>query len=544
MGDIRDPLEAERLLTVAPDAFETRRDFLKRTAVTAGLAAGMGLVLDPDTLVAEAARRQREVQLPSPRNLPIDTFVVLMMENRSFDHYLAGCPAPTGARPGCEFTDSHGPHVLHAPPADNFQGCGFLDPDHSWQGGRTEIDGGRMDGFLRAQSDVFSIGYYTQNDLPFTPHLAQAFTAFDRFFCSLLSSTYPNREYMHAGQSYGKMDNSLPSGGGFPDTTIFNALSAGRRLQPVLLHRHPGVGAVGRAGTGALKPGPDLLRARGRRHAARSVVRGPVVPGRGSGHLGRRASRTAMSASARRSSPTSCTRSWSRRSTSAGALFIVYDEWGGFFDHVVPPRVPDLRSSTDLNKDFGQMGLRIPAVVVSPYARRGHVDHSIYGFESILKMIRYRYGLPPLTPRDLYANNIAAAFDFESSELHARRPCLSRRRSSPRACRGSPPVDSGGTGVDDGGPIGSPPADRPRCRRHAERAKPHDLYNLVTSGYLERLHFHYRPATAGDHVPPPVQARDARVRTWVAARWRCWWRSLGCPPRWPPPTASPRSRSR
>jgi phospholipase C len=86
MGDLRDPLEAERLRTLAPDAFHTRRDFLRRTAVTAGLAASMGLVLDPDTLVAEAARRQRQVQLPSPRNLPIDTFVVLMMENRSFDH--------------------------------------------------------------------------------------------------------------------------------------------------------------------------------------------------------------------------------------------------------------------------------------------------------------------------------------------------------------------------------------------------------------------------------------------------------------------------
>ena len=52
-----------------------------------------------------------------------------------------------------------------------------------------------------------------------------------------------------------------------------------------------------------------------------------------------------------------------------GALFIVYDEWGGFFDHVRPPRVPDLRTSRDLNQDFGQMGFRIPAVLVSPYAR-------------------------------------------------------------------------------------------------------------------------------------------------------------------------------
>ena len=60
------------------------------------------------------------------------------------------------------------------------------------------------------RSDVFAIGYYAEQDLPFTPHLAKAFTAYDRFFCSLLSSTYPNREYMYAGQSYGMMDNTIP----------------------------------------------------------------------------------------------------------------------------------------------------------------------------------------------------------------------------------------------------------------------------------------------------------------------------------------------
>jgi phospholipase C len=175
-----------------------------------------------------------------------------------------------------------------------------------------------------------------------------------------------------------------------------------------------------------------------------------------------------------------------------GALFIVYDEWGGFFDHVVPPRVPDLRSSRNLDKDFGQMGFRIPAVVVSPYARRGHVDHTIYGFESILKLIRYRYGLPPLTPRDLYANNIAYAFDFDHPVLEP--PALpTPAHVISTACKGSSPVGTGGAGIDDGTVIGSPPglptADRP------SREKPHDLVNLLTSGYLERLGFRYRPAT-------------------------------------------------
>ena len=60
------------------------------------------------------------------------------------------------------------------------------------------------------------------------------------------------------------------------------------------------------------------------------------------------------------------------------------------------------------------MGFRIPAVAISPWVRRGHVDHTIYGFESILKMIEYRFGLAPLTRRDRYARNIARSFDFEA----------------------------------------------------------------------------------------------------------------------------------
>src|ERR1700761_401796 len=227
MGDLRDPGEAERLEAVAPEAFHTRRDFLQRTAVMAGLSAGMGLVLDPDTVVAQAARRQRQVDIPSPRNLPIDTFVVLMMENRSFDHYLGWLPGADGRQAGLQYTDQSGHKFATHRLNGTYQGCGFLDPDHSWQGGRTELDGGRMDGFLKADSDTFAIGYYLEEDLPFTPHMAKAFTAFDRFFCSILSSTYPNREYMHAAQSYGRQDNSMPTGsGGFPDTTIFAALSA------------------------------------------------------------------------------------------------------------------------------------------------------------------------------------------------------------------------------------------------------------------------------------------------------------------------------
>jgi phospholipase C len=165
-----------------------------------------------------------------------------------------------------------------------------------------------------------------------------------------------------------------------------------------------------------------------------------------------------------------------------GALFIVYDEWGGFFEHVVPPRVPDDRNDLDINKDYGQMGFRVPAVLVSPYARRGHVDHTQWGFESILKMIRYRYGLAPLTKRDSYARNIARAFDFGS------KPPL-----------GLPSLPDPANVISQ--PCGSGQSFQPR-REGNESLRP----------WLDQLGFDYRPATYESMFRQPSRMRKAARR--------------------------------
>jgi phospholipase C len=345
-----------------------------------------------------------------------------------------------------------------------------------------------MDGFLKAASDIFSIGYYDEQDLPFIPSVAKAFTAFDRFFCSLLASTYPNREYMHAGQSYGRVDNGLPistSGQlGFPDSTIFASLSGAGVSNRYFFTDIP---------VSALWGVPGLLRSSQVQLFYEQAATGtlpalsfvdPAFNGEGQGTSGDehplgdiRVGQAFIAdvVHAFMESP-----QWRR-----GALFIVYDEWGGFFDHVAPPRVPDLRASRNLDQDFGQMGFRIPAVLVSPYARRGHVDHSIYGFESILKLIRYRFGVGPLTPRDLFANNIAHAFDWESKPNFDPPSLPTPPQVIAAPCAGAPLINSGGLGID-GGLLGIPLLARP---------KPHDLDLLRSSGYLERLGFDYRPAT-------------------------------------------------
>ena len=141
------------------------------------------------------------------------------------------------------------------------------------------------------------------------------------------------------------------------------------------------------------------------------------------------------------------------------------------------------------------MGFRIPAVLVSPFARRGHVDHSIYGFESILKLIRYRYGLPPLTPRDLYANNIAPLLRLRlEAELRSPGPARPAERRRQRLHGEPGPAGAGGTG---GGGVAEEIEGLTGILdlKAPARPKEHDLATLKTSGYLERLGFDYKPAT-------------------------------------------------
>jgi phospholipase C len=163
-----------------------------------------------------------------------------------------------------------------------------------------------------------------------------------------------------------------------------------------------------------------------------------------------------------------------------GALFVVYDEWGGFFDHVAPPRVPDARASRDPFEDWGQLGFRIPAMAISPYARRGTVSHLTAAFESILKLISYRFGLGYLTTRHRYATNIARALDFANPVFD--RPVLptpdaiAATACPPAAARVNPTARPGAS---------------------AARPAPHDLVEMETSGYLDRAGFRVQPATYG-----------------------------------------------
>src|SRR4051794_6623800 len=349
MSDLHDREAAERLADEAPEAHLRRRDFLQRTAAVAGLGVGAASLLGPEMLVRAAAATQARNPLPGPRNLPIDTFVVLMMENRSFDHYLGWLPGADGRQDGLSYVDRDGQRERTHRLTGDFQGCAFADPDHSWEGGREQLDGGKMDGFLRSgDNDAFSIGYYTEPDLPFIPSVARTFTTYDRFFCSLLASTYPNREYMHAAQSYGLKDNTLPTAsGGFPDTTIFASLA-----KAGVSHRYYYTDVP----VSAFWGGPGIARSSQlveyyERAAAGTLPAvsfvDPAFVGEDQGTSGDEHPhgdvRTGQAFMADVVHAFIQSPQWKR-----GALFIVYDEWGGFFDHVKPPSVRDARNSRNI----------------------------------------------------------------------------------------------------------------------------------------------------------------------------------------------------
>jgi len=194
---------------------QTRREFLERTAYGAGLA-GMSAVWPASTILAEAAEAAaRTSGMPAPRNVPIDHFVVLMMENRSFDHYF-GWVAGADASQQQSYTDPAGNSV----PTRHFstlgsggveyKGCGHPDPGHGWDSGRAQLLGG----FLAEGSgnDEFALTYFNSGELGFIHDAARAYTLYDRFFCSLLASTWPNRYYKWSAQSGGLKTNDPPLG--------------------------------------------------------------------------------------------------------------------------------------------------------------------------------------------------------------------------------------------------------------------------------------------------------------------------------------------
>jgi phospholipase C len=344
------------------------------------------------------------VRSPSPGILAI---VVVMMENRSFDHYLGWLPGADGKQAGLTFTDANGvaheTHHLTVP-----HGCGFNDPDHSYEGGRVELNGGACDGWLRAgNNDVFSIGYFQAEDLGFYGSAARDWTVCDRYFAAMMAPTFPNRFFLHSAQT-DRTTTSVDKIATMP--AIWDRLAAAGVPGRYYFTDVPYTALWGTKHLGISRPIAEFYAeaALGLLPAVSFVepgFLGEAIPGLSQDEhpladirLGQHFLASVYNAVV--SSP-----NWART-----ALVITYDEWGGFFDHVVPPAGPD--PNPDLGA--GLRGFRVPCLVISPRSRRATVTHGLYDHTSILKMIEWRFGLAPLTVRDAAANNLAEVLDFEN----------------------------------------------------------------------------------------------------------------------------------
>jgi phospholipase C len=375
-----------------------RRQFIAGAVGTVAGALGLGAVgADRGTAATSPGA------LPPPEQSGIDHIVVVMMENRSFDHYLGWLPGADGKQGGLSYVDKGGKrHATYR--LDSFTGCGHPDPDHSYQGGRVQYGGGACDGFLRSgRNDIFAIGYFESADLDFFGHAARDWTTCDRYFAALMGPTFPNRFFQHAAQT-DRISNIMEQ---TQVPTIWDRLAERGLAARYYFSDLPFIALWGPKYRGITLPFAQfLLDAKAGTLPAVSFVDPRFLDGTagtsGDDHplsdirVGQHFLNTVYDAVV--ASP-----NWERT-----VLVINYDEWGGFFDHVPPTIAPDPRP--DLGTEL--RGFRVPCLVISPRARRQTVAHGTYDHTSVLKMIEWRFDLEPLTVRDAGANNLAEVLDF------------------------------------------------------------------------------------------------------------------------------------
>ncbi|MGI8663411.1 MAG: phospholipase C [Acidimicrobiales bacterium] len=331
---------------------------------------------------------------------PIDHVVILCQENRSFDHYFGGFPEADGFPTGIALPDGKGGTVA---PFRITDACS-ADPDHSWEGTHAKLHDGAMDGFV-ADDGPWTMGYYGEADIPGYWQLARRFTLCDRWFCSVLGPTVPNRLFLFSSQAGGHIDNPAP-GLDYDWPTMADRLED--KGIPWAVYTFPG-GNLGETAAGedydslaffsTIRAKPlmwaktlktivefelacqsDALPAVSWICPENFVSEHPLFPQ----PWGVGFSLAVINAVMR--SP-----AWSRT-----MLILTYDEAGGYYDHVVPPSV-----------DGYGLGQRVPSLIISPWAKRGFVSHRTYEHCSINAWLQDRFGLDRLTDRDRVADPLS-----------------------------------------------------------------------------------------------------------------------------------------
>jgi len=344
----------------------------------------------------------------------ITTYVYLMMENRSYDHFFGSRKLLEGlAGDGLvdTFTNKNlagDPVALWTPTVNQL--CD-LDPPHGWDASRAAFNNGLCDGFVtQHQMDhggsltaIEPMQYLTRTDVPVSYALADAYTTCDRWFCSVMGPTWPNRFFWHSADSGGQMTNSLPSEGiNWP--SIYHRLEAkgvdwayyyGSIPVVALIKDIPNIDLKIKRFTQFLKDAADGVLP--------PVVyidpgfnfnddHPPVHPINGQDLIA--SIYTALATSPQ----------WKN------VMFLVtYDEHGGFFDHVPPPKTVDQRAAIG----FDQLGFRVPTMVMGPYVKQNYVSSVVYEHCSALRHLELAFDLEPLNARTMASNDLTDCIDMD-----------------------------------------------------------------------------------------------------------------------------------
>jgi phospholipase C len=446
--------------------------------------------------------RRRPVQpgdRPDPSRPPgtdllpqIKHIVVLMMENHSFDNYLGtlgrgeGLPAGDDGAPEAENPDTSGVMIRAYPMRTTSQQEGV--PSQSWSASHGQWAEGKMTGFVSATQRIkptadktVGMGYWTADDLPFYHGLARTFPLADHWFCSCLGPTFPNRRFLLAGTANGLIDD-LP----------FNLLdrpAAGTIMDTLTRYGIPWANYRPAASDQSEFRGYIEYRSRRVRHHFQSLGRPfrtetsefkhdlqftaaiyPLGFARYMAHI--RSIDHFFARADAGTLPSFCivdpdfheyseenpqdirkgesfaaeviSRVMRGRGWPDTLLIWVYDEHGGYYDHVAPPAaprpddVPGRSVVTDpgpLNRvlrvlfpgyvrtaelldagprQYDTYGFRVPAVVVSPYARRDCVLSDVFDHTSVLRLVEDKWNLPALTRRDAAATSPIGALDLSA----------------------------------------------------------------------------------------------------------------------------------
>jgi phospholipase C len=352
--------------------------------------------------------------------------VVLMMENHSFDNILGMVGHRFRSRCGLDgltvrngkvrnFNRNASGRRIYAKHAAT--PCQLhAKPRQDWNASHLSYGGGRNDGFVRA-SGASAMWFWDERELPATYSLARRFPIGERYFCSTLCQTYPNRRFLFAGTASGTISTTndtlaIPAANG----SIFDRLSAHGIDWAVYYENLPSViifpNDLPPGGTARLRQGLDRFLADAA--AGRLPQFTLLEPDYGTTseenpqdiQVGERY--VAQVSHAIAHSP-----NW--RHT---ALFITYDEHGGYYDHVPPPRAirPDaikpMTKPGDAPAGYDRYGFRVPLIVVSPWARKNYISRIVQDHTSITAFVEQKWNLPAMTFRDANAHPMTDYFDF------------------------------------------------------------------------------------------------------------------------------------